>query len=60
MTTLPESRQSCVSINSCHLCLICAFLCRSFAGEALERERFQSHVSDSYEAGVGFAGAKVR
>ncbi len=34
-------------------------LCRSFAGEALERERFQSHVSQSYRAGVSFAGAKV-
>jgi len=32
---------------------------RSFAGEALERERFQSHVSQSYSAGVAFAGAKA-
>lgn len=34
-------------------------LCRSFAGEALERERFASHVSESYQAGMSFAGAKA-
>jgi len=33
---------------------------RSFAGEALERERFQTHVSQSFTAGLGFANAKVR
>ncbi|KAG2498202.1 hypothetical protein HYH03_003955 [Edaphochlamys debaryana] len=32
---------------------------RSFAGEALERERFQAHVGASYRAGLSFAGAKA-
>jgi len=32
---------------------------RSFAGEALERERFQVHVSASYRAGTQFANAKA-
>eukprot|EP00798_Chlamydomonas_sp_ICE-L_P020428 gene20428-27216_t len=31
---------------------------RSFAGESLERERFQDHVATSYEAGVSFSHAK--
>ena len=34
-------------------------MCRSFAGEPLERERFASHVSESYQAGMSFAGAKA-
>ncbi|GFH21402.1 uncharacterized protein HaLaN_18703 [Haematococcus lacustris] len=33
---------------------------RSFAGEALERERFQTHVAQSYKAGLEFASAKIR
>jgi ATP-binding cassette subfamily B (MDR/TAP) protein 8 len=32
---------------------------RSFAGEALERERFQVQVSDSYKAGRQFGAAKA-
>ena len=32
---------------------------RSFAGEALERERFGTYVNMSYHSGVGFAGAKA-
>ncbi|GLI67398.1 hypothetical protein VaNZ11_011584 [Volvox africanus] len=32
---------------------------RSFAGEALERERFQAHVGASYRAGLSFAAAKA-
>ncbi|KAG2451200.1 hypothetical protein HYH02_003807 [Chlamydomonas schloesseri] len=32
---------------------------RSFAGEALERERFQAHVGASYRAGLAFASAKA-
>lgn len=32
---------------------------RSFAGEALERERFGAHVTESYQAGIAFAGAKA-
>ncbi|KAL6764943.1 P-loop containing nucleoside triphosphate hydrolase protein [Haematococcus lacustris] len=32
---------------------------RSFAGEALERERFQTHVAQSYKAGLEFASAKA-
>lgn len=32
---------------------------RSFAGEALERERFQAHVGASYRAGLSFASAKA-
>ncbi|GLC41551.1 hypothetical protein PLESTB_000702900 [Pleodorina starrii] len=32
---------------------------RSFAGEALERERFQSQVGASYRAGLSFAAAKA-
>lgn len=35
------------------------FLCRSFAGEALERERFGQFVTASYHSGLGFAGAKA-
>ena len=35
----------------------CASL-RSFAGESLERERFQDHVGASYQAGLSFASAK--
>ena len=35
------------------------YLCRSFAGEPLERERFASHVNESYQAGMSFAGAKA-
>ena len=35
------------------------YLCRSFAGEPLERERFASHVSESYQAGMSFAVAKA-
>ncbi|KAJ9505384.1 hypothetical protein QJQ45_024133 [Haematococcus lacustris] len=31
----------------------------SFAGEALERERFQTHVAQSYKAGLEFASAKA-
>ncbi|MEW5307776.1 MAG: hypothetical protein WDW36_010152 [Sanguina aurantia] len=31
---------------------------RSFAGEALERERFQTHVLSSFRAGLAFASAK--
>jgi len=31
---------------------------RSFAGEPLERERFQTHVAASYQAGRAFASAK--
>ena len=37
----------------------CPFFCRSFAGEGLERERFAEHAMQSYQAGVGFAGAKA-
>ena len=33
--------------------------CRSFAGEALERERFGADVVASYHSGVGFAKAKA-
>ena len=33
--------------------------CRSFAGEALERERFGVYVSDSLRSGMGFAEAKA-
>ena len=33
--------------------------CRSFAGEALERERFGADVVASYHSGVGFARAKA-
>lgn len=33
-------------------------LCRSFAGEALERERFRNHVGSSYIAGLTFGEAK--
>ena len=33
--------------------------CRSFAGESLERERFQLHVRSSYRAGLLFASAKA-
>ena len=32
---------------------------RSFAGEALERERFGEHVDASYRSGIGFAAAKA-
>lgn len=32
---------------------------RSFAGEALERERFGTYVTNSYHSGMGFAGAKA-
>lgn len=32
---------------------------RIFSGEALERERFGSFVSDSYRSGIGFAKAKA-
>lgn len=32
---------------------------RSFAGEALERERFSEHVDASYRSGIGFAAAKA-
>ncbi|KAK9862820.1 hypothetical protein WJX84_000045 [Apatococcus fuscideae] len=32
---------------------------RSFAGEALERERFGVYVSDSMASGIGFANAKA-
>lgn len=32
---------------------------RSFAGEALERERFGEYVSSSYNSGLGFADAKA-
>ena len=32
--------------------------CRSFAGEALERERFRNHVGSSYIAGLTFGEAK--
>lgn len=32
---------------------------RSFAGEALERERFGQFVTASYHSGLGFAGAKA-
>lgn len=32
---------------------------RSFAGESLERERFQLHVRSSYQAGLLFAQAKA-
>lgn len=32
---------------------------RSFAGEALERERFGADVVASYHSGVGFARAKA-
>ncbi len=31
---------------------------RSFAGEALERERFGEYVAQSYHSGIGFARAK--
>ncbi len=34
-------------------------VCRSFAGEGLERERFGEHAMTSYRAGVGFAHAKA-
>lgn len=34
-------------------------VCRSFAGEALERERFGADVVASYHSGVGFAKAKA-
>ena len=37
----------------------CLKFCRSFAGEGLERERFAEHAMQSYQAGVGFAGAKA-
>ena len=33
--------------------------CRSFAGEALERERFGVYVADSMSSGIGFANAKA-
>ena len=33
--------------------------CRSFAGEALERERFGADVVASYHSGIGFAKAKA-
>jgi hypothetical protein len=33
---------------------------RSFAGEALERERFHEHVASSFKAGVKFAGGGGR
>ena len=36
-----------------------SILCRSFAGEGLERERFAEHAAQSYAAGVGFAKAKA-
>ena len=37
----------------------CLKFFRSFAGEGLERERFAEHAMQSYQAGVGFAGAKA-
>ena len=33
--------------------------CRSFAGEALERERFGVYVAESLRSGMGFAEAKA-
>lgn len=36
-----------------------AVVCRSFAGEGLERERFGEHAMQCYQAGVGFAHAKA-
>ncbi len=38
---------------------LCVCQCRSFAGEALERERFGADVVASYHSGVGFAKAKA-
>jgi len=38
---------------------LCICQCRSFAGEALERERFGADVVASYHSGVGFAKAKA-
>ncbi len=38
---------------------LCICQCRSFAGEALERERFGADVVASYHSGVGFAQAKA-
>lgn len=35
------------------------FACRSFAGEPLERERFQTYVQQSYRSGRGFGTAKA-
>lgn len=34
-------------------------MCRSFAGEALERERFGADVVASYKSGLSFAKAKA-
>lgn len=36
----------------------CECVCRSFAGEALERERFTADVVASYKSGLSFAKAK--
>lgn len=42
-----------------HFNRLCICQCRSFAGEALERERFGADVVASYHSGVGFAKAKA-
>ena len=34
-------------------------MCRSFAGESLERERFGTFVEKSFQAGLGFGWAKA-
>ena len=39
--------------------LAVTLLCRSFAGEGLERERFGEYVAQSYQSGLGFARAKA-
>ena len=52
---VPSSREQCAAG---HMSVLW-YLCRSFAGEPLERERFASHVSESYQAGVSYAGAKA-
>lgn len=43
------------SANAC----ACVCVCSSFAGEPLERERFQVEVKQSYQAGLVFTNTKV-
>ena len=52
--TIVHLQRHCIKFTAdrCHCC-------RSFAGEALERERFGMFVTKSYQSGLGFATAKA-
>lgn len=50
---------SCKPLLTSTLFHIIVTSCRSFAGEPLERERFNAYVMQSFRSGVGFGAAKA-